>query len=82
MIINFYIQDNREAKGVWSKKFTEVTDDSNIDRTENGKKSATLTNSLTAVVQMNRFARQFDVQDQTKGFYSDFNDEIKEFLLG
>lgn len=45
-------------------------------------KTTTLTNSHTAAMLMNRVARQLGVQDMTKGFYSDFNDEVKAFLLG
>lgn len=74
--------DNTEAKSVWPKNVLPTTNNQQKNLSSITKRGATLTNSHTVAMQMNRIAREAGVSDTTEGFFSKFNDEVKEFLLG
>lgn len=73
--------DNREAKGVWTQEINKIWE--KVPAEVNGekpKKFITLTNSITAALQINRIARNSGVESLSKAFYGDLNDEVKAFI--
>ncbi|MCH4889558.1 hypothetical protein EZV73_18395 [Acidaminobacter sp. JC074] len=73
--------DNRDSKGAWSQELNELwTLEGHNIQLSDFKKTATLTNSITAAMQINRISRAGGVSHMSKGFYSDLNDEVKDFL--
>jgi hypothetical protein len=73
--------DNREASGVWTPEVNKVWDDTTVGiSVGKPKKFVTLTNSVTAAMQINRISRRTGNENMSKAFYSDFNDEVKAFL--
>jgi hypothetical protein len=77
MLIN-----NREAKGAWPAELNELW--SNADQSIDlpVKKTATLTNSAITTMQINRISKNGGMEEWSKGFNCDFNDEVREYLLG
>lgn len=75
--------NNREAKGAWSKEINELWEGGS-DNTENlpVKKMATLTNSAITTMQINRISKSNGIAEWSKAFNSEFNEEVKQFLLG
>ncbi|MCH4890993.1 hypothetical protein EZV73_25675 [Acidaminobacter sp. JC074] len=75
--------DNREAKGAWPKKVSQIweSNDAYISSLQS-KKMATLTSSTVTMMQTNRLSRLHGMETFSKAFNTDFNDEVKEFLLG
>lgn len=73
--------DNREATGVWAQDINELW---NIDPEEidmkNPKKVIVLTNSAIAAMQINRIARNNNASKFSKAFFSDFTEEVYEFI--
>lgn len=74
--------DNREAKGAWPKDISQIweTDERYLKSVQN-KKTATLTSSTITTMQTNRLSKLYGMENVSKAFNSDFNDEVKEFLL-
>ncbi|MFC3749556.1 hypothetical protein [Paenibacillus sp. GCM10012306] len=73
--------DNREASGVWTPEVNKVWDDTTVGISdERPKKFVTLTNSVTAAMQINRISRRTGNENMSKAFFSDFNDEVKAFI--
>jgi hypothetical protein len=73
--------DNREANGVWTQEINKIWDEVSAEiRDERRKKFVTLTNSVTAAMQINRISRSSGTENMSKAFYSDFNDEVKAFI--
>ena len=73
--------DNRQAKVAWSQELNELWSlDGHDIKPNDFKKTATLTNSVTAAMQINRISRAGGIGDLSKGFYSDLNEEVKVFL--
>lgn len=73
--------DNHEAKGVWTQEVNKIWEQVPIEvRNERPKKFVTLTNSVTAAMQINRLSRNSGIENISKAFYSDFNDEVKAFI--
>jgi hypothetical protein len=73
--------DNREANGVWTQEVNKIWDDVAVEvREGRPKKFVTLTNSVTAAMQINRISRSSGTEKMSKAFYSDFNDEVKAFI--
>lgn len=74
--------NNRKAKGAWSKEISKLWEGGS-DNTSNlpVKKIATLTNSAITTMQINRISKSNGIENWSKAFACDFNDEIKEFLL-
>ncbi|MFF2912055.1 hypothetical protein [Paenibacillus sp. NPDC057934] len=73
--------DNREASGVWTPEVNKVWDDTTVGISDGKpKKFVTLTNSVTAAMQINRISRRTGNENMSKAFYSDFNDEVKAFI--
>lgn len=77
MLIN-----NREAKGAWPAELNELW--SNADQVADlpVKRTATLTNSAITTMQINRISKAGGMEEWSKGFNYDFNNEVKEYLLG
>ncbi|MCT4631419.1 MAG: hypothetical protein N4A76_01630 [Firmicutes bacterium] len=75
--------NNREAKGAWSKDINKLWEGGS-DNTSNlpVKRMATLTNSIITTMQINRISKSNGIEEWSKAFNSEFNDEIKGFLLG
>lgn len=73
--------DNREAKGVWTQEVNKIWEEATVEvRDARSKKFVTLTNSVTATMQINRLSRSSGTENMSKAFYSDFNDEVKAFI--
>lgn len=73
--------DNQEAKGVWTQEVNKIWEEVSVGiRDERPKKFVTLTNSVTAAMQINRISRSTGNENMSKAFYSDFNDEVKAFI--
>jgi hypothetical protein len=73
--------DNREANGVWTQEVNKIWDEVAVEvRDGRPKKFVTLTNSVTAAMQINRISRSSGTENMSKAFYSDFNDEVKAFI--
>lgn len=73
--------DNHEAKGVWTQEVNKIWEHVPFEvRNERPKKFVTLTNSVTAAMQINRLSRSSGTENMSKAFYSDFNDEVKAFI--
>lgn len=73
--------DNRETNGVWTQEVNKIWDDVAVEvRDGKPKKFVTLTNSVTAAMQINRISRSSGTENISKAFYSDFNDEVKAFI--
>lgn len=73
--------DNREAKGVWTQEVNKIWEEATFEvKDERPKKFVTLTNSVTAAMQINRLSRNNGAENISKAFYSDFNDEVKAFI--
>lgn len=74
--------DNKDAKGAWPKEIQGIweTDSRYISVIKN-KRMATLTNSAIKTMQTNRVSKEFGLEDISKAFNSDFNDEVKAFLF-
>ena len=75
--------DNRDAGGAWPQELNELwsLEGTDFDSSQM-KKTATLTNSMVAAMQINRIARNGGVSDVSKAFFSDLNDEVRAFLFG
>lgn len=74
--------DNRNSTGVWPKEILEMFDNSgstgiHMER----KKIATLTNSIFRSGQTNRLSKEYGIHETSKTFTTDFNDDVKTFLL-
>lgn len=74
--------DNRESTGAWPKGILEIFDNSSttgvhIER----KKIATLTNSIFRSGQTNRLSKEYGIHETSRTFTTEFNDEVKSFLL-
>lgn len=75
--------DNRLAKGAWPQEVLEIwASDSKYTQVINNKKMATLTSSSITAMQTNRVSKNSGLEATSKAFNSDFNDEVKRFLLG
>jgi len=75
--------DNHEAKGVWTQEVSKIWEEVATEvRTERPKKFVTLTNSVTAAMQINRISRSHGTENMSKAVYSGFNDEVKAFING
>ncbi len=75
--------DNREAKGAWPKEISQIWEsDARYVQTIGKKKTATLTSSAITTMQTNRLSKKHGFANTSKAFHSDFNDEVKRFLLG
>ncbi|MFF2019726.1 hypothetical protein [Paenibacillus sp. NPDC058177] len=73
--------DNREASGVWTPEVNKVWDDTTVGISDEiPKKFITLTNSVTAAMQINRISRRTGNENRSKAFYSEFNEEVKAFI--
>ncbi|MCH4887660.1 hypothetical protein EZV73_08750 [Acidaminobacter sp. JC074] len=74
--------NNRQAKGAWSKEINELWEGGS-NNTENlpVKKMATLTNSAITTMQINRISKSNGIEAWSKAFNSEFNDEVRDFLL-
>ncbi|PAB59292.1 hypothetical protein [Anaeromicrobium sediminis] len=74
--------NNRQAKGAWSKEINELWEGGS-ENTANlpVKKMATLTNSVITTMQINRISKSNGIEKWSKAFNSEFNDEVKAFLL-
>ncbi|MFI8685974.1 hypothetical protein [Rossellomorea sp. NPDC077527] len=76
------VLDNREAKGAWTKEITQIWEtDSRYTEVMNNKKIATLTNGAITTMQINRLSKEHGALDSSRAFNSEFNDEIKAFVL-
>lgn len=74
--------DNREAKGAWPKEISAIWEtDSRFAKGIKSKKMATLTSSPITTMQTNRLSREQGLANSSKAFNSDFNAEVKAFLL-
>lgn len=73
--------DNRDAKGVWTQEINQIwsSDVDEIDMTE-PKKIVTLTNSAIAAMQINRISRNNNMTSFSKAFFSDFTEEVYDFI--
>ncbi len=79
--IKAVIIDSRDAKGVWAQEINEIWAESSSMSDQIGHiKFVTLANSVTAAMQINRLARNNGWGHNTKGFYSDMNDEVQAFI--
>ena len=73
--------DNHEAKVVWTQEVNKVWEKVYVEvKDEKPKKTVTLTNSVTAAMQINRLSKNSGAENISKAFYSDFNDEVKAFI--
>lgn len=73
--------DNHEAQGVWTQEVNKVWEKVYVEvKDEKPKKTVTLTNSITAAMQINRLSKNSGTENISKAFYSDFNDEVKAFI--
>lgn len=77
MLIN-----NRDAKGAWPQELNQLWEGGS-ENTANlpVKKMATLTNSAITTMQINRVSKSNGIEEWSKAFNTDFNDEVKGFLL-
>lgn len=76
------VLDNREAKGAWPKDISEIWETNRkYSSVINNKKMATLTNSAITTMQINRLSKAYGAFETSRGFNSEFNDEIKAFVL-
>lgn len=74
--------NNREAKGAWPQEILEASATDNASsKVVFKKKIATLTNSAVTTMQMNRHTKVAGLESWAKAFNSDFNDDVKAFLL-
>jgi hypothetical protein len=74
--------DNRQAKGAWTKEISEIWEtDSRYTKVMKNKKMATLTNSAIKTMQTNRLSKEYGLENSSRAFYSEFNDEVKAFLF-
>lgn len=74
--------DNRQAKGAWPKEVSQIWESDNRYITAiTNKKIATLTSSMVTTMQTNRLSKEHGLEDTSRAFNSDFNDEVKSFLL-
>ena len=76
--------NNREARGAWPKHVVDsaLQEDSHQSDLFKKKKIATLTNSVSTTMQMNRVTKEINMEEWAKAFNSEFNEEVKAFLLG
>lgn len=75
--------DNREAKGAWPENIHRIWEtDSRYTDLVGTKKMATLTSTAITSMQLNRLSKEFGMEKISKGFNSEFTDEIKAFILG
>ena len=76
------VLDNREAKGAWKNDIAQIWEtDSRYTEVMTNKKMATLTNSAITTMQINRLSKEHGAIDTSKAFNSEFNDEVKNFVL-
>lgn len=76
------VVDNRETSGAWPKEIHQMFDNSSSSGFEiSRKKIATLTNSIFRSGQTNRLSKEYGIEETSKTFVTDFNDEVKAFLL-
>jgi len=74
--------DNREATGAWPQEISQIWEsDPRYTRVLSKKKMATLTNSTVKSMQLNRLSKNYGLEASSKAFSSDFNDQVKAFLL-
>jgi len=79
--IKAIVIDNHEANGVWTQEVNKIWEEVAVQiRDGSPKKFVTLTNSVTAAMQINRISRSSGTENISKAFYSDFNDEVKAFI--
>ncbi|MEO3946118.1 hypothetical protein [Gorillibacterium sp. CAU 1737] len=76
---------NREARGAWTqevnKVWMEVSAEISREHGEHLKKVATLTSDTIAAMQINRLSRSNGAETFSRAFCSDFNEEVRAFLL-
>lgn len=76
------VLDNREATGAWPKDISQIWEtDTRYSKVINNKKMATLTNSAITTMQINRLSKAYGAFETSRGFNSEYNDEIKAFVL-
>lgn len=76
------VLDNRMAKGAWPKDIHQIWEkDPRYVAVLQNKKIATLTNSAVTTSQINRLSKEHGIGHSSKAFNSEFNNEVKEFLL-
>lgn len=74
--------DNREARSVWSKEIYQMFEtNEEYRKVINNKKMATLTNSSLKMGQTDRLSKEVGILETSRTFNSEFNDEVKAFLL-
>jgi len=78
--ISKIIIDNREAKGVWPRNINKIWEETIEEALSFNIKVASLTNSHTAAMQINRISRAAGISDISKAFFNDMNDEVRAFL--
>jgi len=74
--------DNREARSVWTKEIYQMFESNEeYKKVISNKKMATLTNSSLKMGQTNRLSKKEGILETSKTFNTEFNDEVKAFLL-
>lgn len=74
--------DNREAKGAWPNEISQIweSDMTYVSSLKN-KKMATLTSSMITTMQTNRLSKEHGMAEYSRAFNSDFNDEVRLYLM-
>lgn len=74
--------DNRDARSVWPKEIYQIFENhAEYRNVAQNKKIATLTNTALKMGQTDRLSRAHGIDELSKTFNTDFNDEVKAFLL-